>query len=171
MRCIALVCVGVNLLAAPASARSVWDPHDVKGPLDIRWMSAVFTANHRIRLTISFYPRFRATAIPKVRDRHGYAYWSGRGGLELSLIDYFSVFFARRRDGRVILLHPEQGDEIERARIVSADVLRVWVPKLDPGLLDIDATYFIQAHSSWDLHRDTHRDRTRGIALGFGGPG
>jgi hypothetical protein len=162
----ALAVVGVMALAAPASAGSVWDPDDAAGRLDIRWMGAVFVdANDTLRLTISFYEDFSATALPLMKDRRD-MYAAGRGWVGFSLIDYYSAFLARRRDGAVIFAQPERTDEFLRVRVVSPHVLRVWIPAFTTGELDIESTsYFLQASSYWDSRGRERRDRTAAIHL------
>ena len=56
-----VIILAVLAAAAPAVAASAWDPNDVSGPLDIRWISARFLSGDRFALTLSFYDDFRPT--------------------------------------------------------------------------------------------------------------
>jgi hypothetical protein len=48
-----LVVAAVLVWSAPAFAASDWDPDDVDGPLDMKWIGARFISDDRFRLTIS----------------------------------------------------------------------------------------------------------------------
>jgi hypothetical protein len=164
----ALAVVAVVVLATPASAGSAWDPNDTTGPLDIRWLGAKFTAaGNTSRLTISFYDSFRTSALPTMVRRGYYPTFRGRGALSIILTDYYVGFVAHRHDGRLIFVYADWGSDccdIARVRTPSAHVLRVTFPTIrDPA----DPTYGVRAESTWKLHGDVFRDRTRTIHLGL----
>ena len=54
--------VTLVMLATPASA-AVWDREDTPGPLDIRWMNIEQVSGERLKVTLSFWPGFRASAL------------------------------------------------------------------------------------------------------------
>jgi hypothetical protein len=163
-----LAVVALVVLATPASARSAWDPNDTTGPLDIRWLGARFvTAGDTSRLTISFYDSFRTSALPTMVRMGYYPTFRGRGALSIVLTDYYVGFVAHRKDGGLIFVYADWGSvccDIAHVRTPSARVLRVTFPTIrDPA----DPTYDVRAESTWKLHGDVFRDRTRTIHLGL----
>jgi hypothetical protein len=85
----------VLLVASPASA-AVWDRNDTVGPLDIRWVNLRELRGDRLKLTISFWAGFRASAL--AGDYH-------RGLLVRYRTPTFSQFyplgFTVRKDGHL----------------------------------------------------------------------
>jgi len=65
---LALTTALLTLFGGTASARGVWDPDDVRGPLDIRWVGLHYEGPDDAVLTLTFYPGFRVSALPKIRD-------------------------------------------------------------------------------------------------------
>jgi hypothetical protein len=144
------------LTAAPASAESTWDPNDVRGPLDLRWLGASFIPHDRFKLTVSFHDDFHLGALTHRRTLSR--------GVTVQLTDYQLGFFRVREDGRVVFIYGDFASSCcDSARVVrpSRTVLRVIFPTIhDPA----DLTYLVRARSSW---RHGHvRDHTRWLGLG-----
>ena len=53
-----LVLVLSLLIPLHARAVGVWDPNDVRGPYDLRWVGATNTSSGRVKLTVTFYAGF-----------------------------------------------------------------------------------------------------------------
>ena len=160
--CLALAVVAVVALAAPAHAGSVWDPEDVTGPLEIRWLGATFQADDTMRVTVSFYDDFQASALPTLRgngDRE-------RGEIRVRLTEFLEGYFAHRQDGQLVFVWGDFGSSccnVTRARSSSADVLRVTFATLHD---DADPTFEVRAESHWKIRGNLVRDRTGTIDLG-----
>jgi hypothetical protein len=86
-----MVVAALAIQALPAGAASDWDPNDVRGRLDLRWVAATYTADHDIRLTVALYPGFRLRDLPK-KD-------GGSGVLWMSFDKIFTGWFVRRHGG------------------------------------------------------------------------
>lgn len=63
-----LIVLSAVALPTPAAAAGDWDPDDVEGPLDLRWVGAAFTASGDMRITVSFYDGFTPSALPTQQD-------------------------------------------------------------------------------------------------------
>lgn len=153
-----LVVAAVLVSSAPAFAASDWDPDDVDGPLDMKWIGARFIPDDRFRLTISFYDDFRPSAIPL---RHG-----KRNSVTVTFTDFLNGFFFRRQNERIMLFYGDFGSDCcakAPVRQPSANVLRVTFPTIhDPA----DLTYEVRARSTWQHEGETFRDRTGWLRLG-----
>jgi hypothetical protein len=151
-----LIVASLLLTGAPALAESAWDPADVEGPLDIRWIGARFAPHDRFKLTLSFYSDFRASALSKTR--------SFRRGVAVTLTDYLNGLFRHRRDGRIVFIYGDFASTcclVAPVRRPSVDVLKVVFPTVhDPA----DLTYRVRATSTWRHHSVV--DRTRWLNLG-----
>jgi hypothetical protein len=160
-----IVMVTMTALAATAAAGSDWDPDDVRGLLDIRWVGAAFRADDTIRLTVSMYGDFRVSALPETSGKP-LSWFGQRGLLRVRLTAHLSGFFVQRRSGRVVFLYGDTGSSCcSRARVrrPSATVLRVVFPVIHDAA---DLTYEVQARSEWKKGGDLYRDRTGTIELG-----
>jgi len=62
---IALVVLSVLVWAPIAQAAGIWDPNDVRGRLDIRWIGVRYTQDGDAILTVTLYDGFRTSALPK----------------------------------------------------------------------------------------------------------
>ncbi|HKN45664.1 MAG TPA: hypothetical protein VJW23_17260, partial [Propionibacteriaceae bacterium] len=70
------------LVPTPALALGDWDPDNVDGPLDFRWIGGAYTADGtQIRVILGFHDGFRPTAL--VARHNG-------SGVLLDLTDYLS---------------------------------------------------------------------------------
>jgi hypothetical protein len=58
---LAFICA---LTPTPASALSDWDPDDVAGPFDLRWVGADFTSSTSLTIVVSLYDGFLVEALP-----------------------------------------------------------------------------------------------------------
>jgi hypothetical protein len=153
-----LVVTSLLLTGAPALAESAWDPADVEGPLDMRWVGARFAPHDRFKLTISFYSDFRASALPRTRNF--------RRGVTVILTDYLMGFFRHRRDGRIVFIYGDFASSccsVARVRRPSRDVLKVVFPTVHDAA---DLTYRVRATSTWHQGGDDFVDRTRWLNLG-----
>ena len=115
--------VGVSLVLAialaitgPANAASDFDPDDVEGPLDLRWVGAWLTQDGEFRITIAFYDGFRVSALPTVR----HSSLRGRGQVSVDLTGYITGLYVRRH-GRIDL-------PLRRLRLKLRARLPAWVP-------------------------------------------
>ena len=82
----------------PVNAASDFDPDDVEGPLDLRWVGAWFTQDGQFHVTISFYEGFRVSALPKVRNGR----LRGRGHVFVDLTEFISGVYVRRH-GKIVV--------------------------------------------------------------------
>jgi len=65
---LAVILLSTVAFATPAAAAGDWDPDDVEGPLDLRWVGGSFTAAGNLRLTVSFYDGFTPSVLPTQQD-------------------------------------------------------------------------------------------------------
>jgi hypothetical protein len=167
-RRIAVVVLALSLLLAgalPASAASDWDPDDVEGPLDLRWLGAWFVPDDHIRITVSFYDGFRLSALSHGRDvEHG---------LRVRLTGSIAGVF-QRRHGRIVFFYGDFASGCGaafpkacwRARVTrpSANILKVRFRVVrDPP----NPTYEVQAFTALMRHGDVVRDTTGTLDLGM----
>jgi hypothetical protein len=54
--------------AITAGAGGVWDPDDVTGRFDLRWVGAAYTSTGEIHLSVAFHDEFK-TAVLAAKDR------------------------------------------------------------------------------------------------------
>jgi hypothetical protein len=156
------------LSSSPATAGSAWDPDDVSGPLDVRWVGAGFASPHELNIIVSFYDDFRVGALTTIH--------SGQKGVVVNLQEFATGFFVRRPGGRIIFVWGDLGSSCggwnfpwhcERGVVtrISANVLRVTiVPEFDNSPWNIGVETF------WRLPNGAgseERDRTTRLALGF----
>ena len=145
------------LTAAPASGESAWDPNDVQGPLDLRWIGASFIPHDRFKLTLSFY-NLRLGALPHRR--------TFQRGVVVTLTDFLLGLYRVRADRHVVFVYGDFASSCcARAHVqrTSRNVLRVVFPtEHDPA----DLTYRVHAVSKWQHHAERVRDRTRWLRLG-----
>lgn len=90
-----VVCVCV-LTPTSASALSDWDPDDVAGPFDLRWVGADFTSSTSLTIVVSFYDGFRVEALP-------WKPWLERQ-VHVELGRVTEGYFARRAGGRIAFI-------------------------------------------------------------------
>lgn len=133
--------------ALPAGAVGDWDPDDVRGRFDLRWIGAGYTADGDIRLTASFYPGFRIWDLPRKHE-------SFIPGVWFDIDTYFTGWFFRH-DGRVRFAYGDTGSNCclkMGARIVDPFVLRVTFPPFD----EAEAGIPIRGHSRWGGLKGPH---------------
>jgi hypothetical protein len=105
----------------------VWDPDDVEGRFDIRWIGAAYTSTGEIHLSLSFYEAFRARAL--ARYGHVTGRNDGYGYVNVTLsssIDY--GHFLRRPGGRIVFVWGDSASSccaIDRVTRPSSKVLSV----------------------------------------------
>ena len=154
-----LVFISILFAPVPASAVSDWDPDDVDGPLDIRWIGATFLPNDHFKLTVSFHNDFRASALPRRITFHH--------GVVVNLTDFMQGLFRHRRDGRIVFIYGDFASNccyVARVARPSPNLLKV----IDPTVHDpADLTYRIRATSTWYDDDNHHvRDHTGWLNLG-----
>ncbi len=142
------------LPATPTAVRSsAWDPNDVRGPLDLRWMGTVFTSTDGLRITVSFYDGFRVNALlgPPVRIICGFI-------PRVSVLSgSFFGGFGERPSGHLAFFWG-RGDcphHIAPVTRIGPNVLQVVIPATH-------RSYRLRARSQW--HRQT--DLTAWLTLG-----
>jgi hypothetical protein len=144
--------------ATPASAESDWDPNDVQGPLDLRWIGASFISGDRTKVSVSFYGGFHAGALTHRR--------SLSRGVVITMTDYLQGYFRLRDNGHIVFIYGDFGSSCcDTARVEQPlrRVLRVVFPTIhDPA----DCTYRVRATSTWRGGGDVVRDRTGQLTLG-----
>ena len=103
-------------------ANGVWDPNDVTGRFDLKWIGATYTSNGEIHLSVSFYDGFERRFLPRdINDSYSHVNIEIRGGLD----GWF-----HRQDGRIVFTWGDFGSSCcERARVrqPSSNVLSVVV--------------------------------------------
>jgi hypothetical protein len=168
--------VGVSLVLAvtlattgPVNAASDFDPDDVEGPLDLRWIGAWFTHDDEFRVTISFYDGFRVSALPKVR-RH---WLHGRGQVWVDITSAISGTYVRRHGG-IVFFYGDFGSACglafprgcAQARVTrsSDNVLNVRGPVFCDGA---DLSYDeVRARTALEREDTTFGDETGTLDLG-----
>lgn len=152
--------LGLVLMAPPAVAASDWDPNDVEGPLDLRWVGATFTSNGDLRLVVSFYSGFMSSALRG----------PGRGvRVRMAAVQSGTVigYFRHRRDGSIVFRY---GDGASRGGLgcidETAPVVRPSVNVLRVAVPIIDGRYRVHVTSRWILDADPILDRTERLDLG-----
>jgi hypothetical protein len=121
---------------APAPAVAIWDPHDVRGPLDIRWVNVRGLHHGRLKVTIGFWPGFARNALPTQPFRDNAAWVNLRpDGFTGS-----ATAQVLRRPGTLKLIHGDFGSGLccwrsALTRIGPATfttrILPYWVRELD----------------------------------------
>jgi hypothetical protein len=152
--------VGVSLVLAitlattgPASAASDFDPDDVVGPLDLRWVGAWLTQGDEFRITIAFYDGFRVSALPKVR--HGRLL--GRSRVSVDLTGFITGLYVRRH-GKVVFLYGDLGSNC--GLDFPRGCLRARVTRSSENILDVrDAVFCDGADLSYEVRARTHLER------------
>jgi hypothetical protein len=167
--------VGVSLVLAitlamtgQASAASDFDPDDVEGPLDLRWVGAWFTHDGGFRVTIAFYDGFRVSALPKLRNGG----LRGKGQVLVDLTGFITGLYVRRQ-GKILFLYGDFGSNCGldfargclRARVTrsSDNVLKVRDPVFCDGA---DLSYEVRARTHLEREDTALRDWTGTLNLG-----
>ena len=151
-----VLCIGGSMaLPGRAGAAGDWDPDDVRGRYDFRWIGANYTPNGDIKLTVVFYGGFHAAALP-LR--------TVRPGVSFSIDKYFTGWFNRNRHGGVVFRYADLGSScchrypVERLNAVTLRVQFEPVNEGNPGIR-------IRGSSRWRWARGPH-DWTGQLALG-----
>jgi hypothetical protein len=151
-----VLCVGgVLALTGQAGATGDWDPDDVRGRYDFRWIGASYTPSGDITLTVVFYRGFRVAALP-LR--------SARPGVSFSIDKNFAGLFNRTRRGGVVFRYVDLGSSccvrypVEKLNAVTLRVRFEPVNEGNPGIR-------IRGSSRWRWARGPH-DWTGQLALG-----
>jgi hypothetical protein len=84
------------------SESGVWDPNDVAGRFDLRWVGAAYTSEGEIHLSVSFYDGFERRRLP--RDPT-----DSRSNVRINLSGALNGYFLRRPGGRIIFLWGDFG--------------------------------------------------------------
>ncbi len=110
------------LMPSSALASSRWDPDDVEGRFDLRWIGAAYTARGEIHLSVSFYDGFDWRLLPRMSD----PWWDESRALVV--LSGANAGYFLRLHGRVVFLWGDFGstccarDPVTRP---SANVLSV----------------------------------------------
>jgi hypothetical protein len=149
------------LLPTPASAIGDWDPNDVSGPLDLRWIGGVYTPTGDIKLTLSFYDPVPDWRFPRTGAEWDHGVWVRRLPWDPCCGEFGFIFRARNGALRSIWDEVEptipQVVPVER---LSARTFRVRFSPPHPG------PYRLRALSVWPRGDGVIRDRTGAINLG-----
>ena len=88
----------------------MWDPNDVTGRFDLRWIGATYTSSGEIHLSVSFYDGFERRFLPRAIDER-YSHVS------LALSGFLDGWFVRQH-GRVVFIWGDFGSTCcARARV------------------------------------------------------
>lgn len=102
-----------------AGASGVWDPDDVTGRFDLRWVGAVYTSTGEIHLSVSFHDGFKPRFLPRqIDDRYSHV------SVGLGTVDGWFL----RQHGRIVFIWGDFGSSCcERAgvRRPASNVLSV----------------------------------------------
>jgi hypothetical protein len=168
MKVIAVILTVAFLVLVPAPALGLgdWDPDDVDGPLDFRWVGGAYTADGtQIRVILGFYDGFRPSAL--VARHNG-------SGVLLNLTDFLSGFFRQRRDGQIKFLYGDLGSNCGFESTTCAHVLvRIQGDSVRFNVQAVpvdgaDPTYELRARSRWlDENDNRVRDWTGKLDLGL----
>ena len=165
---VSLVLAMILATAGSVNAASDFDPDDVEGQLDLRWVGAWLTQDGKFRVTISFYDGFRVSALPKVRN----GLLRGRGHVFVDLTTFVSGVYVRGH-GRIVFFYGDFGSNCgadfprscERARVrrSSDNVLSIRDAVFCDGA---DLSYEVRARTELKREDRTLRDRTGRLDLG-----
>jgi hypothetical protein len=144
------------LIPAQAQAVGVWDPNDVQGPFDLRWVGATHTSTGRIKLTVTFYAGFSADKLP---DREIF-----NPGVWVELDDYMTGFFWVNRRGDVVLSYGDTASGCCYHAPVAQPAPRTLVARYRP-FDEGEPGFVIRGWSQWRLGENRVRDRTRAFDL------
>jgi hypothetical protein len=96
--------------AVTAGTSGVWDPDDVTGRFDLRWIGAAYTSTGEIHLSVSFYDEFKRRFLPREISS---LYSHVSVGLSGALDGWFL-----RQHGRIVFIWGDFGSSCcERARV------------------------------------------------------
>jgi hypothetical protein len=105
--------------ATIAGAGGVWDPDDVTGRFDLRWVGAAYTSTGELHLSVSFHDGFKRRFLPRqIDERHSHV------SVGLGTVDGWFL----RQHGRIVFIWGDFGSSCcERAgvRRPSSKVLSV----------------------------------------------
>ena len=105
--------------AITAGAGGVWDPDDVTGRFDLRWLGAAYTSTGEIHLSVAFHDEFKRRYLPrKIDDRYSHV------SVGLGTVDGWFL----RQHGRIVFIWGDFGSSCcERAgvRRPASNVLSV----------------------------------------------
>jgi hypothetical protein len=95
--------------AVSRGASGDWDPDDVTGRFDLRWVGAAYTSTGEIHLSFSFYDGFKRRFLPReIDDRYSHV------SVGLGTVDGWFL----RQHGRIVFIWGDFGSSCcERARV------------------------------------------------------
>jgi hypothetical protein len=129
--------------AVSAGASGVWDPDDVTGRFDLRWIGAAYTSTGAIHVSVSFYDGFKRRFLPRELDDQ-------LSHVSVGLSTFEGWFL--RQHGRIVFMWGDFGSSVccRRARVrqPSSNVLSVVIDPCSFGVYgnEIDQT---QGESYW----------------------
>jgi hypothetical protein len=153
---ILVLAIGFVLALPAVSAQAVgdWDPPDVEGRYDFRWIGATYTRSGRVKLTVSFYPGFRIRSLP---------YRGIIPGVTVDVDEFFTGWFTRNRKGGVKFGYADLGSSCCRyypVTVLDGRTLRVRFEPANEG----PPGFPMRGISVWG-GRHGPRDRTSLIRL------
>jgi hypothetical protein len=82
-------------------ASDVWDPDDMTGRFDLRWVGAAYTSNDEIHLSVAFHDGFKRRFLPReIDDRLSH--------VSVELSGYLEGWFLRQH-GRIVFIWETSG--------------------------------------------------------------
>ncbi len=155
--CFTLAVLSLLGSAGEAAAVGIWDPNDVDGRLDIRWVGVRYKASGKARLTVVLYPSFRRKALPSAKNRRA-------NYLTIYLDDYMTGIFFRKA-GRIRLSYGDHASnccevvKVDRPNRTTLVAVYHPIDENEPG-------FRAYGTSSFRLDGDMIKDRTRRFQIG-----
>ena len=162
-----LIALSITALPTPASAAGRWDPEDVTGPFDLRWVGADYTSSTSLAFIVSFYEGFEVSELPW-RPRGGPARGIAAGVEVFIEIDSpniwagFSGYLLRRAEGRVAFIYGDLGsacgadfpNSCGRGTVkrIGPNVVRVVIGNLFPEQVE---GFTLRARTHWTTPDNT----------------
>jgi hypothetical protein len=146
--------------SAALASNGQWDPDDVEGLFDFRWVGAAYTSAGKIHLSFSFYDAFRLRRLPTARensdtDSHLSVWLSG------ALNGYFI-----RHGGRVIFVWGDFGSSCCETAEVTRPGPKVFSVTFNPcGYVYGEEIELALGESYWRTQHIRARDRTGEVKL------
>jgi hypothetical protein len=156
-----LIALSILALPSPASAASSWDPDDVRGPFDLRWVGAAFTGDRELRITVSFYEGFRREALPPASR----AAMNDPSQVHVWINSIIEGWFLRRPGGGITFFWGDTGSNMGHDPVhqLAPDILVVTLFNYcDP----LDPNVNLRVASKWH-GRPASMDRIAPVAVGM----
>jgi len=149
--------IGEAGLTALASSGQ-WDPDDVEGRFDFRWVGAAYTSTGELHLSVSFYDKFRVRMLPRISEGPYPRHVSVRFSRSL-----FGTFW-RQPGGHVVFEWGNLG--CCKTLDVTRPAPKVFSVIISPcGYVHGHEIEMMRGQSMWRTHNIRARDRTREVEL------